>query len=267
MNTISFMTANFVARQIGYHMTAGWMQGEDSTNAYFKPQDTFPARFESYLADARALGFEAVDLWLPLLNPAWATAEHTAAACDILARLGLTVTSLAGGFGRTREEFEACCKLAAALKTTRLGGSSEFLTADRPAAVHLLQDYGLLFGIENHPEKTPDEMLARIGDGGDGTIGTTVDTGWYGTHGYNAAEALRKLAGHIVHVHLKDVLKPGGHETCRYGRGCVPIADCVRVLKQTGYQGPIAMEHEPERFDPSEDCLASLAMLKGWLAS
>jgi sugar phosphate isomerase/epimerase len=125
----------------------------------------------------------------------------------------------------------------------------------------------LLFGIENHPEKTPDEMLARIGDGGDGTIGTTVDTGWYGTHGYDAAEALRKLAGHVVHVHLKDVLKPGGHETCRYGRGCVPIADCVRVLKQTGYQGPIAVEHDPERFDPSEDCLASLAMLKGWLAS
>ena len=28
MNTISFMTANYVARQIGYNMTEGWMQGK-----------------------------------------------------------------------------------------------------------------------------------------------------------------------------------------------------------------------------------------------
>ena len=31
MNMISFMTANYVARQIGYNMTEGWMQGDNAT--------------------------------------------------------------------------------------------------------------------------------------------------------------------------------------------------------------------------------------------
>lgn len=41
MNTISFMTANYVARQIDYHMTKGWMDGDDATNAYFAPIATY----------------------------------------------------------------------------------------------------------------------------------------------------------------------------------------------------------------------------------
>ena len=41
MNTISFMTANYVAREIGYNMTKGWMEGDDATNAFFAPIDTY----------------------------------------------------------------------------------------------------------------------------------------------------------------------------------------------------------------------------------
>jgi sugar phosphate isomerase/epimerase len=100
-------------------------------------------------------------------------------------------------------------------------------------------------------------MLAKIGDGGDGTIGTAVDTGWYGTHGFDAARAIEELGEYVFHVHLKDVLAPGAHDTCRYGQGCVPIEACVRVLKAQGYAGYFSVEHEPEQFDPSEDCRAS----------
>ena len=31
-NHISFISANFVARQLNYHMTEGWMQGDKATN-------------------------------------------------------------------------------------------------------------------------------------------------------------------------------------------------------------------------------------------
>ena len=41
MNTISFMSANYVARQVNYQMTEGWMQGDAAPNAYFRPLDTF----------------------------------------------------------------------------------------------------------------------------------------------------------------------------------------------------------------------------------
>src|SRR6187401_2670150 len=99
MNTISFMTANYVARQIGYNMTEGWMQGDNATNAYFRPIETFAARFDQYMTDAKSLGFDAVDIWIAVLNPVWATDDHINAAQDVLAKHELRVVSLAGGFG------------------------------------------------------------------------------------------------------------------------------------------------------------------------
>jgi len=65
-----------------------------------------------------------------------------------------------------------------------------------------------------------------------------------------------------MHVHLKDVLAPGGHITCRFGRGCVPVAECVQALAETGYGGPIGVEHEPDDFDPTADCIENLRMVR-----
>ncbi len=266
MNTISFMSANFVARQVGYHMTEGWMQGQNATEEFFKPVETFAARFETYVADARAMGFEAFDLWLGILHPAWATDTHIRAANTILTRYRMPVTSLAGGFGDTREEFEAMCRFARAMHTRILAGRTSLLDSDRGFVVDRLTQYGLRLGIENHPEKTPGELLAQIGDGGGGCIGAAVDTGWFGTQDYNAADAIAALQDHLVYIHLKDVLAPGGHETCRFGKGCVPVRACVEVLKKINYAGGICVEHEPELYDPTDDCRASLILLKEWLS-
>ncbi|MBZ0290230.1 MAG: sugar phosphate isomerase/epimerase, partial [Anaerolineae bacterium] len=142
MNTISFMTANYVARQIGYNMTEGWMQGDNATNAYFRPLDTFAARFDQYMTDAKSLGFDAVDIWIAVLNPAWATEGHIHAAQDVLAKHELRVVSLAGGFGDTREIFEKTCKQAVALRTTVLGGGTPLLASDRASVVSTLKEYG-----------------------------------------------------------------------------------------------------------------------------
>lgn len=266
MQTISFMTANYVARPLGYRMTEGWIQGDNATQKHFKPVKTFAARFEAYLKDIHAMGFASLDLWVAILHPRWVTEDHLDIAHDLLKQYQLHVTSIAGGLGDTPDDFEATCELASALNTDVLAGTTPLLRRERQTVIATLQKYGIRFGIENHPEKTPDEILKQIGNGAGGVIGTAIDTGWYGTHGYNAAQAIEKLAGHIVYVHLKDVLKPGGHETCRYGQGCVPIQACAETLKRIGYQGGLCVEHEPEMVDPTEDCIANLAMLKEWLA-
>jgi sugar phosphate isomerase/epimerase len=232
------MSANYVARQLDYKMTRGWGQGDKATNEYFRPLATFSQHFEEILQDIRAMGFSAIDLWLAHLNPAWATEEHKAIAGDLLAQYELPVVSLAGWFGSTAEAFEESCRLAVRLNRPVLGGSTAMLEKDRPFVIETLQKYGLKLGLENHPEKDPEEMLAKIGDGGAGTLGTTVDTGWYGTQGYDAAQAIEKS-----------------------------IQGCVNTIKRMGYQGPISVEHEPESFDPTEDCIANLAMLKAWLQS
>ncbi len=267
INQISFMSANFVARQVGYHMTEGWGQGDGATNDYFRPLETFAPRFDAMLVEVETMGFGAIDLWLAHLHPTWATLEHIQTARELLARHKLKVSSLAGGFGSTREAFTATCQQAVALDTQILGGNTSLLQSDRDFVIATLRAHNLKLGIENHPEKTPQELLAKIGDGGNGTIGTALDTGWFGTQGYDAAQAIEELFPHIFLIHLKDVLAPGAHVTCRYGQGCVPIEHCVRTLERLGYQGGISVEHEPEDSDPTADVVASRVMLQGWLGS
>lgn len=263
-NIISFTSANYVARHVGYNMT-DWAHGDKATNDYFRPLETYGERFEAMLRDIQALGFEAIDLWLSHLHYHWATDEHIAIARDLLNKHRLKVASIGGWFGSTPQEFEMSCKIAVALGTTILGGMTSVLKKDRAFVSHTLKERGLKLGIENHPEKSPAEVLAQIGNDGAGAIGATVDTGWFGTQGYDAALALAELGDYVFHVHLKDVLAPGAHETCRYGHGVVPIERCVQTLKQIGYAGAISVEHEPEHFDPTEDIRASLQMLGGWL--
>ena len=264
-NTISFMSANFVARQVGYRLTGGWMQGDRAANDYFQPLETFPQRFGALLDEISALGFRAVDVWSAHLHWNWATPEHIAAARSLLTERQLQVVSLAGDFGAARAEFEAACRLAVALGATRLGGGSALLATDRDFVIATLKACGLQLGVENHPEKSAHDLLAKIGDGGDGALGAALDTGCFATQGYDAAQAVNDLAGRLVHVHLRDVLAPGSDVSCRFGQGCVPLKACVRNLRQIEYRGPISIEHNPEDFDPSEDCRASLALLHAWL--
>ncbi len=264
MNPISFMTANFVAREVGYHMT-GWGHGQRAVENIFRPVETYAARFGVLLDEVCQMGFDHIDLWLAHLGPEWATGEHIAFAQEALAQRGLKVSSLAGGFGETPEALERSCRLARAMGTRILGGMAGVLATDRAAAIDMLEKYDVVLAIENHPEKTPAEVLAQIGDGAHGHIATCVDTGIWGDHGYDAARAIEELKPHVVHVHLKDTLRVGGHESCRFGRGIVPLERCVRLLLDTGYQGGFSIEHEPHDYDPREDVQASFEMLREWM--
>lgn len=268
MNPISFMTANYYAREVGFRK-AEWGVAQNAAMDFFRPVETYAERFGAMLDTICGIGFTAIDLWLPHLHPDWATPKHIDLANSELQKRGLKVVSLAGFFGRTPAELEQFCKLANAVGTRVLGGMASMCELDakpedRAAMVDLLEKYDVLMAIENHPEKTPSEVLAKIGDGGRGYIGTTVDTGiWYGK-GYDAEKAITELEPYIFHVHLKDAPALGVGESCRYDQG-VPLKGCVDLLLKQGYQGAFSVEHEPYGWDPTEDVAASLVILKGWL--
>jgi len=247
---ISFMTANYVAREVGYAMH-GWGHGDRATNEAFAPLETYGAKLGELLADIRALGFDAVDLWGAHLSPDWATDDHVDVAVDVLRQNRLTVTTYATWVGPSN--IERSCELALALGTSLLGGG---FSGEPETLTPTLEKYDVRLGIENHPEKTPADVLAKIRRGGS-HFGATVDTGWWGTQGYDAARAIEELGPHVWHVHLKDVLALGEpHETCRWGEGIVPIDECLRALERIGYTGATAIEHAPETFDPTEDIRA-----------
>jgi L-ribulose-5-phosphate 3-epimerase len=258
MNVVTLMTANYVARETGYAMR-DWGHGHYATSDAFAPIETFAERFGAMLANARALGFEAIDLWSAHLSPEWATDRHVDAARAELERHGVVVASYATSVGAA--DVEEVCRLARALDVSVL---SVPFPRDVDTIAPVLEHHGVRVGIENHPEKSPAEILEKIARGGP-MFGTTVDTGWWGTQGYDPAQAIEELDGHIFHVHLKDVLAVGGHDTCRWGLGVVPIEACVRALERIGYTGPMSIEHVPSTFDPTDDLRAMRADLAGWL--
>ncbi len=265
MPTIAFAMANFAARQLGYHMDQGWEQGERASSAYFQPLSSFSERLASYLSDVRALGFDAVDLWQPMLDQRWVTDAHLDLAADVIGESGLHVIGFAGALGVNRDVFERNCEICVALAIPLLVGTTPLARQDRGFVVATLKKYGLSWAYENESEMTPAEILVNAGGTGDGTIGICADTGWFGTHGYDAADALRQLAPRLFHVHLKDVREQGKHDTCRFGEGVVDLERCVQVLLEIGYDGALVVEHEAEMFDPTDDVRASLALLQGWL--
>jgi L-ribulose-5-phosphate 3-epimerase len=258
---ISFMTANYVAREVGYAMH-GWDHGDRATNEAFAPLDTYEEKLDELLTEIAALGFTAVDLWGAHLGADWATDAHVEIAVGSLRRHGLTVTTYATWVGPSN--IERACELTVALGASIIGAG---FSGDPQELVSVLAKYGVRLAVENHPdEKTPADVLAKIAAGGE-MFGATVDTGWWGTQGYDAARAIEELGDRVLHVHLKDVLAVGEpHDTCRWGEGIVPIEECVRTLQRLGYGGAIAVEHEPETFDPTDDVRAMRAQLAGWLA-
>lgn len=271
------MSANFVAREIGYKMDSGWMQGDDATNAWFSPLATYEERFAAMLDEVCELGFKAIDLWAAHLNYAWATPAHIAIAKRLLEERELRVASYAGWFGPGAAEFEAACLLARALDIPVLGGLSPLLETDRPALVSILRKYGLVLGYENHPETSIEQIQKMIGEGDEDVVGVALDTGWLATRGIDVMEGVKAFLPRLKHVHLKDVeakpeeptgfeFKDMGHGTCAHGEGIVPIQECVNYLITNGYRGELSIEHEPEDFDPRPDTKKSLELVQKWIA-
>jgi L-ribulose-5-phosphate 3-epimerase len=267
MNRISFMGANLVAQQLEWNMTEGWNQGDAAANAHYAPIETFEERFGAFVAGAVDAGFDTIDVWHPQLSYEWATDDHLAAARRVLDRLDVSVASYGSHFGETAEQFRRANEVAQALGTRILGGGTQLLERDRDALVAILRDFGHVFGLENHPQPSADSVLAEIGEEDADVIGATVDTGWFATQGFDAARAIRELGDRVVYVHLKDVRAAGAHDTCAFGDGVVPIADCVEALREIGYTGPLSIEHEPEHYNPFEEVRRSRAFLIDTLAT
>ena len=212
------------------------------------------------------MGFDSIDFWIAHLHPDWATDEHLKCAKELLEKHQLTPISMAGGFGQTADELVGFCRVASSIGCEMLGGGLPFWHKDPDSCISILKEYGIKWAFENHPnEKTAEDVINIIGNRDEDLVGVACDTGWFGTNACDGPAALRELAPRLMHIHLKDVREAGQHRTCQLGDGVVNIPACVEVLQQVGYTGPIAIEHEPEEYDPNPEVEASLKLLRSWL--
>jgi hexulose-6-phosphate isomerase len=113
----------------------------------------------------------------------------------------------------------------------------------------LAEELGVLVGVENVASNfldSPREMAGFIEEVGHPNVGAYLDLGnvMYVLKGY-PENWCTALAGHIVSVHVKDVdQRTGAIVNC--GRGDLPWAKVLPVLKESGYDDYLFVETPPE---------------------
>lgn len=117
----------------------------------------------------------------------------------------------------------------------------------------LTEEYKINISIHDHPKPSrywnPDTLLKAI-DGHSKRIGSCADIGHFVRSGLSSLESVQKLKGHIISLHMKDVMpEPGGGGYAGFGdvvwgTGKVDIAAILDELKSQGFKGVMSIEYE-----------------------
>ncbi|MFD7811853.1 sugar phosphate isomerase/epimerase family protein [Streptomyces sp. NPDC059785] len=89
----------------------------------------------------------------------------------------------------------------------------------------------------------PGRMLRLVRETGSPALRLLFDTGNGLAHGYDARGLLRRIAPYVAHVHVKDGIAEAGEVTYTLpGDGRARVADCLRLLLDSGYAGAFSLE-------------------------
>ena len=245
MTDVAFNTASLVARFSGYRFRLHEWDEQERISV----DRTDEAEWRRICGEIADAGFRTIEIWEAHASPHKLTARTAGTWRTIFQDAGLEGIGYAGSFN---SETVAVCEW---LGITTINGDTP-LSVDECS--RLARSSGVQFNAENHPEKTPEELLARIGgrDPAEG-LGICIDTGWLGTRGADGPRFITACMPWVRHVHLKDVTSAGRHDTCRLGSGVVDLVGCLRVLRDAGYRGTRAWEDEPEDRNPLEIAVES----------
>lgn len=113
----------------------------------------------------------------------------------------------------------------------------------------MVQEYNINAAIHNHPEPSkyalPDTVRNHV-QGLDARIGACADTGHWMRTGVVPVDALRKLEGRILDVHLKDLSELSSKDAfdVPFGQGKANIHGILAELTLQNYKGFLTVEHE-----------------------
>ena len=108
--------------------------------------------------------------------------------------------------------------------------------------------YAIKVAIHDHPKPSgywsPDSVLAAIK--GHSNIGACADIGHWPRSGLDPVECLKKLDGHVIGVHLKDIVAfdvINAADTV-VGKGIIDYPAVFKELKKQNFNGMLSIEHE-----------------------
>jgi sugar phosphate isomerase/epimerase len=123
-------------------------------------------------------------------------------------------------------------------------------------------NYGIKVAIHDHPKPdmywSPDSVLAAIQ--GHPNIGACADLGHWARNGINPVDALKKLAGHVYGVHLKDITKFGqvNADDTVVGKGVIDFPPIFQELKRQHFSGMFSIEHESNWYNSVPDVIETV---------
>lgn len=164
---------------------------------------------------------------------------------------------------------DCCYKLEKTGKARSFDLMLPTIAANARAVTEHAETLGIQTCTENHGYIAQDsDRVERLFNAvAHDNFGLLVDIGNFLCADENPAIAVSRVAPYAVHVHAKDMLvrsKPFGQRSfptraCNYlmgtvvGEGDVPVEQCLRILKQAGYDGYVSIE-----FEGSGDCLEGI---------
>jgi sugar phosphate isomerase/epimerase len=139
-----------------------------------------------------------------------------------------------------------------------------------PAAFDLMEklcdEYDINLAVHNHPQSPKSlywrpENVLDVCRGRSKRIGACCDTGHWIRSNLQPVQCLKKLAGRIISLHLKDVGVSGKPEAqdVPLGAGAADYAAVLRELHSQGFRGVMAIEYEhdsPQLMDEVAQCVA-----------
>jgi len=252
-SSVAFVTANLVAQVSGYQFKlAHWGDQHKKTAAA-----TDAAAWEAICREIRAAGFQAIEIWEAHAAPEVMTRERAATWKAIMDDNSLKAIGYAGSL--SRKTLEICQWLGIPQVNGWIGDHTP------QQATALCREMGVRFNLENHPQKSAEEIL-KVVDGGNEWLGVCIDTGWLATQGANGPATIRACGLLVRHTHIKDVKAAGAHDTCLLGEGVAQVAACIVALKGIGYAGWFSWEDEPEDRNPFDSAVRNRRWIEKQLA-
>lgn len=176
---------------------------------------------------------------------------------DLLKSKGISIEAMGVISPKTREEWTKAFELA---KEFGLSYITAEPSKDQWDMVDSMAgNYGIKIAIHDHPKPnmywSPDSVLAAIQ--GHPNIGSCADIGHWARNGVNPVDALKKLAGHIYGVHLKDITKFGEVDAADtvVGKGVIDFPPIFQELKRQNFSGMFSIEHESNWYHSLPDII------------
>jgi sugar phosphate isomerase/epimerase len=193
------------------------------------------------------------------------SAELRQKVLDHLRQQGVELVSIGVNVPKSSQEWEQFFAFAKSM------GIQTIVSDPDPKFLDLISklcdQYDINVCIHNNPlpgrrSRNPDTVLADILRVGNSRFGACADIGNWVRAGFDPVQSLKKLQGHVIEVHMKDLLGTAVNaEDTAWGSGNCNIKGVLEELHRQHFKGLISVEDESHPGDNIPEMRKSLEFL------